>query len=60
MLGGDYSTKLAPWLAAGCLSPRTVYHQVHNLREGGEVARHCGGHWGSEDEWLKLVVPKQG
>jgi len=28
MLGGDYSTKLAPWLAAGCISPKTVYHQV--------------------------------
>ena len=28
MLGGDYSTKLAPWLAAGCISPRTIYHQV--------------------------------
>jgi len=24
MLGGDYSTKLAPWLAAGCISPRLV------------------------------------
>ena len=28
MLGGDYSTKFAPWLAAGCLSPRMVYHEV--------------------------------
>lgn len=28
MLGADYSTKLAPWLAAGCVSPRTVYHEL--------------------------------
>uniref|UniRef100_A0A383W805 Photolyase/cryptochrome alpha/beta domain-containing protein n=1 Tax=Tetradesmus obliquus TaxID=3088 RepID=A0A383W805_TETOB len=28
MLGGDYSTKFAPWMAAGCLSPRTVYHEL--------------------------------
>ncbi|KAI8473501.1 MAG: cryptochrome DASH1 [Monoraphidium minutum] len=28
MLDGDYSTKLAPWLAAGCISPRTVYHEI--------------------------------
>lgn len=28
MLGGDYSTKLAPWLAHGCVSPRTVYHEI--------------------------------
>ena len=24
MLGGDYSSKFSPWLAHGCLSPRTV------------------------------------
>jgi len=28
MLGGDYSTKFAPWLAAGCISPRTIYHEI--------------------------------
>lgn len=28
MLGGDYSTKFSPWLAAGCLSPRTIYHAI--------------------------------
>ena len=27
MLGGDYSTKFAPWLAHGCISPRTI-HEV--------------------------------
>ena len=26
--GGDYSTKLAPWLAHGCLSPRSVYYDI--------------------------------
>ena len=28
MLGGDYSTKLSPWLALGCLSPRWLYHEL--------------------------------
>lgn len=28
MLGGDYSTKFSPWLALGCLSPRTIYHEI--------------------------------
>ena len=28
MLGGDYSSKLSPWLAAGCLSPRRVHQEV--------------------------------
>nr|QDO16286.1 cryptochrome DASH [Lingulodinium polyedra] len=37
MLGGDYSTKLAPWLALGCISPRRVFEQVREY-EGARVA----------------------
>lgn len=35
MLGGDYSTKLAPWLACGCLSVRKVFQQLrtHEMRQ---------------------------
>jgi deoxyribodipyrimidine photo-lyase len=28
LLGANYSSKLSPWLANGCLSPRMVYHEV--------------------------------
>ena len=28
MVGGDYSTKFSPWLANGCISPRTIYHEL--------------------------------
>lgn len=28
LLGADYSSKLSPWLALGCLSPRQVYQAV--------------------------------
>ncbi|MFN3194070.1 MAG: DASH family cryptochrome [Aureliella sp.] len=28
MLGGDYSSKLSPWLAHGCISPRQIYAEV--------------------------------
>ncbi|CAM9507647.1 unnamed protein product, partial [Heterosigma akashiwo] len=28
MLGADYSSKLSPWLAHGCLSPRWVYQEI--------------------------------
>jgi hypothetical protein len=28
MLGGDYSTKLSPWLAHGCISPLLIYEQI--------------------------------
>ena len=31
MLGGDYSSKLAPWLAHGCVSPRTVVAEVRKF-----------------------------
>lgn len=28
MLGADYSTKFSPWLARGCISPRTIFQEV--------------------------------
>jgi len=28
LLGADYSSKFSPWLAHGCLSPRTIYEEV--------------------------------
>jgi deoxyribodipyrimidine photo-lyase len=31
LLGADYSTKFSPWLALGCLSPKTVYHELRRF-----------------------------
>ncbi len=28
LIGGDYSSKFAPWLANGCISPRIIHHEV--------------------------------
>ena len=28
LVGGDYSSKLSPWLAHGCISARYVYHHI--------------------------------
>ena len=28
LLGGDYSTKFSAWLAAGCISPKRIYHEL--------------------------------
>jgi hypothetical protein len=28
MLGVDYSTKLSPWLAHECITPRTIHDEV--------------------------------
>lgn len=28
LIGADYSSKLSPWLSAGCLSPREIYWEI--------------------------------
>lgn len=28
LLGTEFSTKFSPWLAQGCISPRSIYHEV--------------------------------
>ncbi|MBK8920800.1 MAG: DASH family cryptochrome [Saprospirales bacterium] len=28
LIGSDYSSKFSPWLAAGCLSPKFIYHEI--------------------------------
>ncbi|CAJ1435853.1 unnamed protein product [Effrenium voratum] len=33
MLGPDYSTKLAPWLAHGCVSPGKVFEQIREYEK---------------------------
>jgi len=33
MLGGDYSSKFSPWLAAGCLSPRWLHREVKRYED---------------------------
>ena len=33
MLGPDYSTKFSAWLAAGCISPRTIHHEIQKYEQ---------------------------
>lgn len=33
LLGANYSSKLSPWLANGCISPRDVYHQTRKYEQ---------------------------
>lgn len=36
LIGADYSSKFSPWLALGCVSPRTIYFMVqHYERQHG-------------------------
>lgn len=36
LIGKEYSTKLSPWLALGCISPRTIHHTIkeYELQHG--------------------------
>ena len=43
MLGGDYSSKLSPWLALGCVSPRQVYAEVQRYER--ERVRNDSTYW---------------
>ncbi|NUO01137.1 MAG: DASH family cryptochrome [Saprospiraceae bacterium] len=31
LIGGDYSSKFSPWLAQGCLSPKTIYRELRKF-----------------------------
>ncbi|XP_040449773.1 cryptochrome DASH-like isoform X2 [Falco naumanni] len=33
LVGMDYSTKFAPWLALGCISPRYIYEQIQKYEK---------------------------
>ena len=33
LIGPDYSSKFSVWLAQGCLSPKTIYHEVKRFEE---------------------------
>lgn len=33
LLGEDYSSKLSPWLAQGCLSPKTIYSEIKKFEK---------------------------
>ncbi|MBI1183019.1 DASH family cryptochrome [bacterium] len=33
LLGADYSSKFSPWLALGCISPVSIYHEVKRFEK---------------------------
>lgn len=43
LLGEDYSSKLSPWLALGCISPRSVYYEVKRYEQ--EVHKNVSTYW---------------
>ena len=52
-----FVTKVSPWLAAGCVSPRTLYHTLCSAAVGLHVTDCNGGSRGSsggqqQESWL--------
>lgn len=43
LLGADYSSKLSPWLAHGCISARSVYDEVERYEK--EVHKNVSTYW---------------
>lgn len=43
LLGMDYSSKFSPWLAAGCISPRSIYFAVKRYEE--MVKKNVSTYW---------------
>lgn len=43
LLGEDYSSKFSPWLAHGCISPRSIYHQGHRYEQ--ERKKNISTYW---------------
>jgi deoxyribodipyrimidine photo-lyase len=43
LLGPDYSSKFSPWLAQGCISPRTIYHSVRKYEK--EIKKNSSTYW---------------
>ncbi len=62
MLGLDYSSKLSPWLANGCLSPRQVYAEVKRYER--ERVKNDSTYWLVFEllwrDYFRFVALKQG
>ncbi len=43
LIGADYSSKFSPWLAHGCISPRTIYEEIERYEE--EVEKNESTYW---------------
>jgi deoxyribodipyrimidine photo-lyase len=43
LIGADYSSKFSPYLAAGCISPREIYHEVKKFEK--EVKSNSSTYW---------------
>jgi deoxyribodipyrimidine photo-lyase len=43
LVGTDYSSKFSAWLAIGCISPRSIYHEVKRFEQ--EIKKNQDTYW---------------
>ena len=43
LIGSDYSSKFSPWLAHGCISARSIYHEVEKYEK--EIEKNKSTYW---------------
>jgi deoxyribodipyrimidine photo-lyase len=43
LMGADYSSKFSPWLAHGCISARSIYHEVEKIER--EIHKNVSTYW---------------
>jgi deoxyribodipyrimidine photo-lyase len=62
LIGADYSTKFSAWLANGCISPRTIFHEVDRYET--ERTANASTYWVKFEllwrDYFKFVAMKHG
>ena len=62
LLGEDYSSKISPWLALGCISPRKVYEEVKKYEN--QITKNQSTYWLIFEllwrDYFKLIAKKYG
>ena len=62
LIGADYSSKLSPWLALGCISPRTIYYEVKKYEK--QIVKNSSTYWLIFEllwrDYFKFIARKHG
>ncbi len=62
LIGMDYSSKLSPWLALGCISPRSIYEEVKRYEK--ERCKNDSTYWLVFEliwrDYFRLIAKKHG
>jgi len=62
LMGPDFSSKLSPWLAMGCISPRHVYREIIKFEKRRRVNQSTiqMKYTLAYRDWTKFIAMKHG